>query len=143
MAEYLFRAELDKLGLGDWYDVQSAGTLGFEGTPAAEESVAVLAERNIDCRSHKSQALTETLVERSELVVGMTVAHSAAAEHMAPHVCDKCKVITEFVDCDPSRGVADPIGMPVEVYRQCADEIVAAFPGIIAFLNDKNKGDTQ
>ncbi|MCD6287788.1 MAG: low molecular weight protein arginine phosphatase [Candidatus Hydrogenedentes bacterium] len=140
MAEYMFKAELERKGLAEKYEVQSAGTLGFDGMPAAAESVAVLAERGIDGSAHRSQALTETLIRRSRLVIGMTVAHAAAAEHMAPDAADRCRVITEFTDGDPSRGVADPIGMSIEVYRQCADEISAAFPAIIAFLNRSEHG---
>jgi len=141
IAEYLLRQELEGRGLADVYDVWSAGTLGIEGAPATGEAVTVLAERNVDGRGHRSRGLTRELIENAILVVGMTTAHVAAAEHMTADAGSRCHVITEFTPGDPSRGIDDPIGQPVQVYRRCATEIEAALPGIIVWLEKEREGN--
>ena len=141
MAEYLLRKEFDQRGLADTYEVHSAGTLGIEGAPATDEAVTVLAERGIDARAHRSQGLVRELIDDARLVVGMTVAHVAAAEHIAPEASARCRVITEFSRGDVSRGIDDPIGQPVEVYRRCAAEIESALPAIVSFIEKDCEGD--
>jgi len=143
IGEYLLQKELEQRGLADSYTVLSAGTLGIEGAPATDEAVAVIAERNIDARGHRSQGLTPELVENAMLVIGMTVAHRAAAEYLVPEAALRCRVITEFTAGDPSRGIADPIGQPVEVYRRCASEIESALPAIVSFIEKGCEGDRQ
>jgi len=143
IAEYLLRNELEQCGLASSCTVLSAGTLGIEGAPATDEAIEVIAERNIDARGHRSQGLTPELVESATLVIGMTVAHKAAAEHLVPEATLRCRVITEFTDGDASRGIADPIGQPVEVYRRCATEIESVLPAIVSFIEKGCEGDVQ
>jgi len=143
MAEYLLRDVLEHRGLADRYEVSSVGTLGIEGAPATDETIAVLQERGIDASRHQSTGLTREIIEQARLVIGMTTAHAAAAEHVAPASARRCRVLTEFVPGDPSRGVDDPIGQPISVYRRCAREIEAALPGIVAFLEDTGEGDKE
>ena len=125
------------------YEVQSAGTLGIEGAPATDEAIEVIAERNIDARGHRSQGLTAELVENAAVVIGMTVAHRVAAEHIAPDAVSRCYVITEFSPGDASRGIADPIGCPVEAYRECARDIESALPAIVSFMEKGCEGDVE
>ena len=143
IAEYLLRKEFEQHGLADKYDVQSAGTLGIEGAPATDEAIEVIAERNIDAHGHRSQGLSAELVENAAVVIGMTVAHRAAAEHIAPEASARCRVITEFSPGNASRGIEDPIGQPVEVYRRCATEIESALPAIVSFVEKGCEGDMQ
>jgi len=143
IAEYLLRHELERRGLADLYEVRSAGTLGIEGAPATDEAVTVIAERNLDAGGHRSRGLTRELIDNTVLVVGMTTAHVAAAEHIVPDAASRCHVITEFTGDNPSRGIDDPIGQPVEVYRRCAAEIEAALPGIIAWIEEQREGTRE
>jgi len=142
IAEYILRHELERCGLADAYEVHSAGTLGIENAPATDEALTVLDERGIDARGHRSQGLTRELVEDARVIIGMTVAHVAAVEHLAPDAASRCHVVTEFSPGDPSRGVDDPIGQPVGEYQRCAEAIEDAMPGIISFLNRERGGET-
>jgi len=143
IAEHLFRKELEQRGLADRYVVLSAGSLGLENAPATDEALEVIAERNIDASGHRSRGLTRELVESARLVVGMTVAHVAAAEHVVPEAASRCRVITEFSSGDASCGIEDPIGQCVEAYRRCAAEIERALPAIVSFLEKRCEGDME
>ncbi|GAG14405.1 unnamed protein product, partial [marine sediment metagenome] len=51
------------------------------------------------------------------------------------------RLITEFSPGDASRGIEDPIGQSVEVYRRCATEIESALPAIVSFIEKDCEGN--
>jgi protein-tyrosine-phosphatase/tRNA A37 threonylcarbamoyladenosine synthetase subunit TsaC/SUA5/YrdC len=96
--------QLPELG----WQVASAGTMGFGGSPVSDGSRQVAAEIGIDLADHRSAALEDRLGHGVDLVLGMTDSHLAVlpsglrAELFDPH----------------GRSVPDPFGAPVEIYRR-------------------------
>jgi protein-tyrosine phosphatase len=72
MAEGLLRSHLATAGIPA--AVGSAGLLPG-GSPAASHAVAVLAERGIDLRRHRSRMLDAALARSTPLVIGMARRH--------------------------------------------------------------------
>jgi protein-tyrosine-phosphatase len=59
-------------------DVESAGLGAYAGDQPPEDAVVVARELGYDLSSHRARRVTEEMLERADVVVGMTVTHVAA-----------------------------------------------------------------
>jgi protein-tyrosine-phosphatase len=132
-AEYLCHRAVRK-GLSHLV-VDSAGTLGIEDAPASNDAIRTLQEAGLDLRGHRSRGLTDSAVHSSDLVIGMTHDHleHVAARH--PGGKEQRWLLRAFeAGAQPRRSapdLADPIGEPIEIYREqfglirtCVDHLV-------------------
>jgi protein-tyrosine phosphatase len=109
--------------------VGSAGVAAWGGGRASSGALETMAECGIDLTGHESQPLTESLVRQADVIWTMTNAHRAAILAQFPEAADRVAVLS------PDRAdVVDPIGGPVEAYRQCAGQIRAHLEVRIATL---------
>jgi protein-tyrosine phosphatase len=90
-------------------DVESAGLTAFGGSEPTSEAVAVAGELGFDLSSHRARTLTDDMLERADVVVGMEAAHVAAIDRMG-HAA-KTQVLGG-VD------LADPYGCGPDAYRR-------------------------
>jgi protein-tyrosine-phosphatase len=102
--------------------VASAGVHAQDGMPISEESRAALARRGIEIDG-SSTGLTAEMVNRADLVLGMTGSHVQAARLIAPGSN------TPIERLDPDGDIADPIGQSQDVYDRVASRIEALIPG--------------
>ena len=122
MAEILCRDILAKrLGcsLGELEDrgmiVSSAGIAAMMGSYASPEAVQAMFEMGLDLRGHETQPLSETLVRHADVIYTMTQSHREAIVAQWPGAAERtCLLATSGAD------VSDPIGGPLQRYRQCA-----------------------
>jgi protein-tyrosine phosphatase len=159
MAEGFLRAALtERLGQ-DAPPVRSAGTAGWQGSEATHEAIAAAGERGVDIGSHRARILDRTLVRDADLVVCMAAEHREAVASLDPGAFERTFTIGELVrllETDPSDGtvaervaaaaaarngssvrdadVRDPLGDPIEGYRQVADELVELTARLAAAL---------
>jgi protein-tyrosine phosphatase len=147
MAEAFLRAALEER-LGDAAPaVTSAGTAGWDGSGAMEGSIRAAGERGADIGSHLARRLHPEMVEDADLVVCMAADHRDAVVRAWPAVEAKTFTIKELVRLleastpggplpervaaaasarngfRPSEDVRDPLGDPIEGYREVADEL--------------------
>jgi protein-tyrosine-phosphatase len=133
MAEYLLRA---RLGRGADWQTASAGLAAPVAVPASDEAVRVLGEQGIDLRPHRSRLVETEMVKAAAVVVVMTAFHAEQMEAVfGEAVHDKLFLLRSFDDGAKEKDLHDPIGAPVEVYRAVRDQIEAALPGLLTFLN--------
>jgi protein-tyrosine-phosphatase len=118
--------------------VDSAGTLGIEGAPAAEEAVAVMADLGVDLSAHRSKGLSEALLRTTDVTVAMTRNH---LDHLALHYAagsDRRMLLRAFErgpDPDPAaRGLRDPMGEPLGVYQALVPVIVRCVEHLLLHL---------
>ncbi len=97
--------------------VDSAGVAAEDGHGASLQAIEVLGDRGIDLNGHRSKQLTAQLIDRAGVIFTMTPAHAHAVIAMVPESADK------VFPLDAIHPIADPIGQPVEVYREVADEL--------------------
>lgn len=125
LGEALMRRHLaDKLGVAEdelesrGVMVASAGIAAAAGSPASAETAEVLRRRGLSADGHAAQQLTEHLVRQADLLLGMTPAHTEAIVNHWPEAAGRVKLVD-------ASGVAisDPIGGPLDVYLQCAEQI--------------------
>lgn len=105
--------ELDEFG----YKVDSAGIAAFDGVPASGHAVEVCRKQRIDLTSHRSRQLTLRDIEQSDLIFTMSQNHRAYILQTYPLASHTCFVL------DPERDIQDPVGLDVDVYRNCFRQI--------------------
>jgi tRNA threonylcarbamoyl adenosine modification protein (Sua5/YciO/YrdC/YwlC family) len=101
--------------------VSSAGVSAAPGGGAAPEAITTMKERGLDLTRHESQPLTEKLVRQADLILALTGAHRQAIIRRWPEASTR----TFLVQPD-NTDIEDPIGCPMEVYEQCANQIEEA-----------------
>jgi protein-tyrosine-phosphatase len=90
-------------------DVESAGLAAYEGAGATDDALSVARELGYDLSSHRARPLTEEMLERADVVVGMTAAHVSALGGSARSLGE--------LDLD------DPIGRGPDAYRRAYAQI--------------------
>ena len=119
MAETLLREQIIKrFGSEDAVRVISAGVAAAAGSGASPQAVEVMGRRGLDLTAHSSRCLDDSVIEVADLVLTMTRGHRAAILAAWPNLQDR--VFTLRRD---GGDVTDPVGMPVETYEACADQI--------------------
>ena len=98
--------------------VMSAGISASPGGAAATPAIEVMSEAGIDLRTHSSQPVTNQIVNFADLVLTMTNGHRAAIVNRWPHLEKRTFAVRR-----DNGDIGDPIGGPVELYRQCAEQI--------------------
>lgn len=95
--------------------------LAADGSPISPNAVAALIRRGIksegdnDYLSHISRPVTEELMEKAALVVGMTGRHAMELMFRYPAFASKITAL--------SRDISDPYGGDVAVYERCLREM--------------------
>jgi protein-tyrosine phosphatase len=107
MAEALAR----KL-LGTVADIQSAGIEADIGCLATKEAIAVMKERGINIRNHRSRDIENMDVGSFDLIITMT---SAIARHIQSHGISASKII--------ELNISDPYRKGTEAYRSTVEAI--------------------
>jgi protein-tyrosine phosphatase len=149
MAEAFLRAALTR-HLGDGaVSVTSAGTAGWEGSGATNEAIDAARERGADLGGHRARRLSRDMLAAADLVVCMAAEHRDAVARMDPQALDRTFTIGELVrllgttsphgtladrvaaaaaarngSVADDTDVRDPLGDPIEGYREVADELV-------------------
>lgn len=132
MAEYLLRQRLPE---SSGWVVRSAGVAAPRGMHASEHASEVLNELGIDMQAHQSRLLDQEMVAAAAVIVVMTSAHRRLVWSMAPGGAHKVALLKSFDPAAAGTDVEDPIGLSVEIYRGVREEISAALPGLMAFMD--------
>ncbi|MDP9243129.1 MAG: low molecular weight phosphatase family protein [Actinomycetota bacterium] len=135
IAEGVLRAEFGRR-LGERApEVISAGTAGWEGSPAMPESVDAAAELGADISGHVAHLLSSHDVARADLIVGMSSEHRDEVIHSTPGAAQKTFTLKELVrlleelpPVDASTG-ADAASSWLRRVRQAQDLRTSGFPG--------------
>jgi protein-tyrosine phosphatase len=148
MAEGFLRAALvERLG-EEAPVVTSAGTSGWDGSGAMIESIRSAQERGADIRAHVARRLTGEMLDDADLVLCMAADHRDAIVGSRPDLDANTFTIKELVrlmEASPTGGsfdarvaaaaasrngsgspledIRDPLGDPIEGYREVADEL--------------------
>jgi protein-tyrosine phosphatase len=152
MAEGLLRLKLPS-GLQGDVVIASAGTLGIEGMPAARNSVEIVQEMGGDISQHRSQGLTDELVENADLILAMAHEHVDYLHENFPQYRENVFLLKRFArdnndaaspDDDPDDDeIFDPIGSGKETYRYCArlieEELERIMPTLTNFIQERRR----
>jgi protein-tyrosine phosphatase len=101
--------------------VASAGLSASAGCPPANEAVQVMREHGLDLSRHEAQPFTDQLARHADYILTMTNSHRQAIVQRWPGAAERSHVLMP-----DQTDVADPIGLTLGAYRQCAEQIARA-----------------
>jgi protein-tyrosine phosphatase len=121
MAEMILKDKLrEKYGDIEAAQVLSAGVAAQAGSIASAQAVEVMERRGIDLTAHCARPLDDAVMNVADLVLTMTRGHQAAILAAWPDMHDRVHTLRR-----DGGDIADPVGMPLEVYAACAAQIEA------------------
>ncbi len=134
MAEGLFQ-EMVKERRDD-FRISSAGVSAVYGQPPSQHAVEALRNCGIDISRHRSQPLTQSLVDKFDFIFAMTQRHLETILMLFPGAAEKTFLVREFSeDADRGLDVPDPIGQGYHVYLRCRDAIRDALPSLLSLID--------
>jgi protein-tyrosine phosphatase len=116
-------------------EIVSAGVAAGYGEPASVNSVTALKKVKIDLDSHKSQPVTQDLIDRAFLILGMTQSHIDTLNYYHTGLPERVHLFREFMDEPPE--IPDPYGQSYTAYAACFDSIAEAIPSLVAYLKNE------
>lgn len=120
--------------------VESAGVAAAPGSPASGNSVAALRKVNLDLSSHKSQPVTQELIDQAFVILGMTNSHLETLKYYNYTNLPKyIHLFREFIGSDASSQIPDPFGQDFDAYQECLNSMLEAIPSLVAFLGSIRK----
>ncbi len=128
-------------------NVISAGIAADNGNGPSDNTIRAMERVNIDVSEHKSQMLTQEIIDKSYAIFCMTHSHIAIIDAMfgdsienlflmREHLAQEKNMGEEFsdsIDYD-FRSIPDPIGLPLSSYLSSRDHMVEGIPPIIKWL---------
>jgi protein-tyrosine-phosphatase len=121
MAEGLLRARVLAAGEADDWRIESAGVWAIPGQPAALFTRQVLQERSIGLGDFQSRPITRSLLSGFNLVLTMERGHKEALRAAFSEYASLIYMLREMIG--DTREISDPIGGPIEDYRDTAKEM--------------------
>jgi glycine hydroxymethyltransferase len=122
------------MGPNPGFAVQSAGVAARAGAPASPETVAVLREAGINLGDHRSRPVTSEMIREAQLILTMTRGHREVILELFPEASERVFLVGDFAGDPTLREIPDPIGCGRDAYLETRDAIVAAIPGLLAFI---------
>src|SRR5437660_4421992 len=149
IAEGLLRRATEHRPIGAPITVSSAGTAGWEGSPATPEAVEAAAEGGVDISGHIATRLRPGMAAGADLVLCMAREHRDLITRDEPEAAGKAFSLKELVRLledgaraaatpapriaaaararvgapltpHPAEDIADPVGLPLDGHRAIA-----------------------
>ncbi|WP_309386652.1 low molecular weight protein arginine phosphatase [Cerasicoccus frondis] len=117
--------------------VVSAGISAYNGDPASLNSVKALSTVGLDLRNHRSQQISQDLLDRAFAVFCMTQTHRTLIEVHFEHIPKHMYLFRELIGGDASVEIPDPFGRDLPEYELCRDSMVEAIPSLLKFLREQ------
>ena len=107
------------------YDIQatSAGIAAHDGMLISANAMDAMQEEGVDMSYHRARQVNKNDVDNSTAIFCMTDAHAATLAAIYPHAMDKIYVL--------GRGIDDPFGGDLDMYRMCRDQIKAELLSVV------------
>ena len=118
-------------------EIVSAGVAAGYGDPASANSVAALKKIKLDLGRHKSQPLTQDLIDRAFLILGMTQSHIDILSHYYTGLPERVHLFREFMGKGETPEIPDPYGQNFAAYSTCFDSMVEAIPSLVTYLKNE------
>lgn len=114
--------------------VVSAGIAARDGDFVSPNSVTALRKVGIDIAGHRSQPVTQELLDRALLVLCMTEMHRTLVQLQFDPPPARLHLFRDFMPPPAAREIPDPYGESLPAYEQARDELVEAIPSLVAHL---------
>jgi protein-tyrosine phosphatase len=122
--------------------VFSAGVSALSGEAVSPNSVTALKKVGLDLSSHRSQPLTQQMLDEALLVLCMTESHRLMIQRQGNPPPRNLFLFREFIPNVTNLEIPDPYGGALKVYEAARDEMVEAVPSLVEFLKTQVAGRT-
>lgn len=116
--------------------VASAGISAYQGDPSSQNSLLALKSVNISLDDHRSQQISQELLDRAFAVFCMTQTHRSLIEAHFHRQPPYMYLFRELMGGNASLEIPDPFGRSLSHYETCRDAMVEAIPSILEFLRE-------
>lgn len=124
MAEGLLRKKLKELGKDQPIDIFSVGIASAAGMGVSPNAITVMKEEGVDISKHESSPLTDDIIKDADLIFAMENYHREVLIKRVPEASGKIHVLN----------IPDPIGKPIEFYRNTLTLLKESLPKILERL---------
>jgi protein-tyrosine-phosphatase len=137
MAEGYLIKKLKDMGVEDTI-VISAGTNAINGLKPTDETIEVMKEEGVDVSGYVSSGLTKTNIDNADAVLVMTEEHKKRILTISPSSKDKVYLLKAFSEKykKDDNSIGDPIGRPIEFYRDIFKIIKDSSEGFIKWIKE-------
>lgn len=134
MAAGLLKRRLAERGLSARYNIRSAGIIAWDGGISPLDALEAAAEQGVDLSTHLATPLTRELIKEAALVVAMDRANVEHILNLVPDLGPRLRLLNQFAADAPGFDVPDPMGCPIEVFRESYRLIQAGIEGLVEAL---------
>lgn len=123
MAMALFSALVEKKGQKpeDWH-IASAGCWAYAGFPATTNAKKAMQASGLSLEEHLSQPVTESLLEKFNLILCMEIDHKRFLQRNFPASAQRSFLLSEMVNEEIE--VNDPVGLPIKTYKSTVNKLL-------------------
>jgi len=114
--------------------VTSAGVSARSGDAASQNSVVAMKKVGLNISQHRSQPVTQKILDEAIAVLCMTEAHRALIQLQGDPAPANLYLFREFLPGVSDQEIGDPYGGPLPLYEAARDEMVESIPSLVAHL---------
>jgi protein-tyrosine-phosphatase len=125
MAQYYMQKRVFDLKKENEYYIISAGTNAQNGQRATINAVEAMKKYNINMENHRATNIMDSEVLSCDLIFTLTKNHKDILIRMFPELIGKVYTLIEYISPDQEYiDIDDPWGYDINVYTECARQIV-------------------
>ena len=123
-------------------EVGSVGLTAFPGSPASFQALRVARENSLSLEKHQARLVTPELIDQADLIVVMEPGHRRQLLDLHPQAAGKILLLRHFARYGSrERGIPDPYGLNLEVYRFCFEDIKECVKSLHEWLLEAGQGE--
>lgn len=131
MAHGYLKYRLKEMGLEDKVKISSAGTRARQGEKSPEFAIKAISKYKADISLHTASTLENVDMNNADYILVMTERHKKDVIIRYPALADKVKLLGAYALDKEYDEIDDPWGYNLNVYNNCAKEIVDSIEGFI------------
>ena len=133
MAECLLNASSKEFPILDKFTFQSAGVFTQDNQPASSNSKKAIEGKSLSLENHRSQQLTQELIDQAYMILGMTSSHIQQIEFQYERLPEKIFPFRYWL-ASSEIDIPDPFGGDLNEYQNCLVSIEESIPSIAQYL---------
>ena len=137
MAECLLKASVNQYPILKKFKFQSAGVFAQDNQPASSNSQKAIESKSLSLEKHRSQQLTQELVDQAHLILGMTSSHIQQLGFQFENLPEKIFPFRHWLN-DKETDIPDPFGGNLNDYQNCLESIEESIPSIAQYLENQS-----
>ena len=137
MAECLLNASAEQHPILKKFTFKSAGVFAQNNQLASNNSKKAIEKKSLSLENHRSQQLTQKLIDQSYMILGMTSSHIQQLEFQYENLPVKIFPFRHWLNSHEN-DIPDPFGGNLSEYQNCLESIEESIPSIAHYLESQS-----